>query len=244
MKKLFDTRFWDDTNVLKMSVDARLLFIYFITNPRVGICDVFELADEMMLLQTGLTEGRLSAAKAELEERNRARFHEGWVYLTQWKKHNDYEKSEQTRKGYERQLALVPSSVLSHFLSPSETPTRPPTGSLQTPYGGSKSKSNSNRDSKSNILNICRAYLDFWNEAWGTKYSAADPLKDNLEYWLGIYTSEQIRDAVMKAKTDPFWKDKIRPATLLRRKNRANESVDYIGDLLNRRQSKSITKIT
>ena len=76
-------------------------------------------------------------------------------------------------------------------------------------------------------------FLEKFNQVFGTSYRAVDPLINNLSYWLKTYNIEYILSAVEKAKTHPYWSDKMTPARMLRRKNTKGEEVDYIGDLLN-----------
>jgi YHS domain-containing protein len=71
------------------------------------------------------------------------------------------------------------------------------------------------------------------NSFAGTRYKATPGLLPNFTYWLESYTVEEMAKAYYNSKFHPWWKDKITPTKLLRRKNQNGESADYIGDLLN-----------
>jgi len=67
----------------------------------------------------------------------------------------------------------------------------------------------------------------------GTNFKEAKSFLGGLEYWLDSYTPQDIETAISKIKFDKFWKDKMTPVILFRRKNPQGEPVDYISQLLN-----------
>ena len=78
--------------------------------------------------------------------------------------------------------------------------------------------------------------LFVFNEVFKTKYESIESLKTNYSHWRKIYEPAQIEQAIINASKDSFWKGKLTPVILFRQKNQNKESVDYIGDLLNRKQ--------
>ena len=66
----------------------------------------------------------------------------------------------------------------------------------------------------------------------GRKFKGIDSFKNNLEYWLEIYEPKEIARAIENSKYDSFFKDKLTPVLLFRRKNPRGENVDYISQLL------------
>lgn len=94
------------------------------------------------------------------------------------------------------------------------------------------SEQRSNTLQELRIKNIEYIYSEF-NRVFGTKYKS-NSIGTNLTYWLETYSLEEIKQAIEAAKKDKFWNDKITPTILLRRKNPRGESVDYIGQLLNK----------
>lgn len=81
-------------------------------------------------------------------------------------------------------------------------------------------------------------FINQWNEILKNKYKSSEPIVSNLSYWLQTYSMDEIKTAISKISSHPFWKDKMTPTMLLRRKNPRGEAVDYIGELLNLKQSK------
>lgn len=97
--------------------------------------------------------------------------------------------------------------------------------------------SNIRQDTRQDKIDI----LEFWNRTYGTKFKSIDPLKENMDYWLQVYSLEEIKTAIENVKLDTFWKDKMTPTTLFRQKNQNKERVDYIGQLLNIRKEQAHT---
>lgn len=87
-----------------------------------------------------------------------------------------------------------------------------------------------------------KAYLEFWNQTMGTHGKSIRALVDNLEYWLQDYTIEDILGAVKVVPRHHFWRDKMTPEIMLRRKNPRQEAVNYIGEMLNYRKPGYIPK--
>jgi len=73
--------------------------------------------------------------------------------------------------------------------------------------------------------------LTTYNTELGTNYKTL-PYK-NIEYWLTVYTANEIKEAIANIKRNDFWKDKMKPETLFRRKDPNGNEVDRIGMLLN-----------
>lgn len=77
-----------------------------------------------------------------------------------------------------------------------------------------------------------KAYVTAWNKIHGTRYRGIENLAKNLQHWLTVYPPQEILQAIANVKGDDFWRDKMEPTTLVRRKNPQGEGVDYIGKML------------
>ena len=88
---------------------------------------------------------------------------------------------------------------------------------------------NDNNDNKQYI-----EFVNFWNFVFKREYKPIEALLPNFNYWVKIYSLDEIKKAIEVAHTDKFWADKIKPVILLRRKNPQGEAVDYIGGFINK----------
>lgn len=81
---------------------------------------------------------------------------------------------------------------------------------------------------------LAQKYLDHWNAVRKKNYTSVAAIKANLGYWLTAgYKFEQILQAVEATKYHEFFRKIDNPVVILRRKNKAMELVDHIGELLN-----------
>jgi hypothetical protein len=79
---------------------------------------------------------------------------------------------------------------------------------------------------------VSEGIIKAFNTYLGTKFKVSDGFKPNLEYWLNTYEHKEIEQAIKNIKFDKFWKDKMTPTMMFRRKNPQGEPVDYISQLL------------
>ena len=95
-----------------------------------------------------------------------------------------------------------------------------------------------NNNDKNDRMNINNKqyieYINFWNFVFKRKYKPIEALLPNFNYWVKIYSLDEIKKAIEVAHADKFWADKMKPVILLRRKNPQGEAVDYIGGFINK----------
>jgi hypothetical protein len=80
-----------------------------------------------------------------------------------------------------------------------------------------------------------------YNEVFNRKISLDKPTEKNIDYWLKVYSLEEIKQAIIRAKyfKHNWWvyrnnkSNEPNLSMLFRQKNTKQEKVDYIGELLN-----------
>jgi len=95
--------------------EARLLFIYCLSNPRINMCGIYELGDKYIMLETGLTPKEIEVAKQYLADAKRILFYNGWVRVVNAEKHNNYQNSPKNIAVYNRELEAIPAEVTGFF---------------------------------------------------------------------------------------------------------------------------------
>lgn len=75
--------------------------------------------------------------------------------------------------------------------------------------------------------------LSGYNTYFNKKFKNIDVWFKNFVFWRKTYSLEEIQDAILNAKGDSWWKDKLTLEKLFRTKNK-NGECDYIGGLLNK----------
>lgn len=120
---MIDTRIWHDGWVRKLSALERYLFIYLLSNDKCSFCGIYELPISLMSFETGIGEQELEDTMLPRLE-PKVYYHNGWVYLINFKKHHVSEKSNNSKKGYDSALNDVPRDVLEYF-SRYDSPLKP-----------------------------------------------------------------------------------------------------------------------
>ncbi len=82
--------------------------------------------------------------------------------------------------------------------------------------------------------------LEIFNEVQqrssSNRFISARSFEKNLPFWLELYSLDDIRRAVERSRRHQFWRDRLTPERLFRRKNTNGEEVDRIQELLTFRQ--------
>lgn len=131
--RLIKTKIWSDDWFSDLSVDARYLYLYLLSNKNTHICGYYKTSLKEMEFMTGLTKKRLETAIKELREN--MTYVEGWVILRNYPKHQNVSNNGKVQAAIERELANVPDSVLksnSKSKSKSETMDSLPIGYQDT----------------------------------------------------------------------------------------------------------------
>ena len=79
------TCFWSDDFISSLSPNAKLLYLYFLTNERTTLCGIYRLPIRYILFETGLLIGEVEEAMKELEAKTI--YYNGWIIIKNYKKH-------------------------------------------------------------------------------------------------------------------------------------------------------------
>ena len=244
--RIIQTRFWDDEFIAEASKDTRYLYVYLLTCQYINISGIFQLSERKIQFETGLTPKEYENAMQELQKNEKAFFYSGWVYMVNARKNNNYENSPKNITACEKELERVPVEVKQHFdrcldssidttidtsIDSSNDSTMHSRHKLKIINNKSKIKNQKEADSK--IFEI----RDFYNEVFGKNISSVRGFEKNFDYWREVHDLEKIKAAIVNARNDKFWHNKMTLAILFRQRNPNGESVDYIEDLANRDQS-------
>lgn len=107
--RIIHTKIWDDNWFIKLSRASKILFLYVLTNPSLGMTGIYELPDGKISYQTGITSAEIEACKAELSPK--IIFALGWVKIANIERYQNFSgpKNEIAMK---RELELIPQDVI------------------------------------------------------------------------------------------------------------------------------------
>jgi hypothetical protein len=126
-----------------------------------------------------------------------------------------------------------------------QTTNRPRTDHEQTE---TKSEENEESENSPNSIRVgegtnqrvveqLKTYVEKINHVLGTRFHSGSkyliPLIENYQYWLGVYSPEEILAAVENLKHPDFFMHNPNPFVLLKRVDTKGQPVDYLGTLLN-----------
>lgn len=112
--------FWTDTKVTEdFTPDDKLVYLYLLTNPNTNLCGCYEIAQRMIVNDTGLPANRVKTAMCNLERK-----HKVITYSTQtremliinWHKYN-WTNSDKFRKPLEAQIKAIKNTEFREYLA-------------------------------------------------------------------------------------------------------------------------------
>lgn len=124
------TKIWSDAWFSELSHEARLLYIYLLSNLATHICGYYELTVKEMSFFTGLQPKKVNDSLTELEPN--VMYIDGWVCIKNYAKHQNVANNIKVQTLIERELENVPEHVLS--LSQKSKSKSEAMDSLSMPY--------------------------------------------------------------------------------------------------------------
>lgn len=235
-----------------LNPNAKLLFLYFLTNKRIELTGAYELPIPIMSVETLLTDTEIKKALEELYPK--VAYIDGYVVIMNASKYQNYNKGNSYQKqAYEKEYENLPESVKA-FLE-GEMMTSPMT-SRMTSYRELdrnknteiRNKNIENRKKKkkkkkkkkeegeevSKVEMELKEIVDFYNEVFERAIRSTRGFEKNFEYWREVHDMEKIKRAIVVSRQDKFWRDKMTLEILLRTKNPNGEAVDRIEQLSNK----------
>jgi hypothetical protein len=113
--RIFQTRFYKDKEILKLSLEAQHLFMYLLTCEHINICGIFELPDPYILLESKLTHEQLDKGKKELQKLGRVVFDDCWIFVVNARKNNRYEESDLNKLAMVKEMMKIPKELRKVF---------------------------------------------------------------------------------------------------------------------------------
>jgi len=232
--RILHTSLWVDEYFTNLDVKEKLLFIYFISNERVNIINFYQLPTNRIKADTGIDSSFIDKTKAKFHKDKKIFFKDNYVFLVHGYKYQNY-GGPQNEKKKEKLISQLSKDVLAWYNNIIDT-------GIDTSIDSSIDTNDKSiiinhksiihiDETKNNIINDL---IIFYNQAMKSKFKTLS--SNNLDYWLKIYTVDDIKKAIQFIPTNDFWKDKMDLTVLLRRRNPKGEDVDYIGQLLNTRK--------
>jgi hypothetical protein len=91
-----NTHFWSDTYVVDLDPIEKLLFLYLLTNEKTNMLGIYELHIRRISFDTGIDKDMVMKIFDRFEEKEKAKYLDGYVVLRNFIKHQSYNTNMQT----------------------------------------------------------------------------------------------------------------------------------------------------
>lgn len=106
---------WYDEKFAKCTTATKLVFMYLITNDKLGLTPYHRITDRQILFDTGVDPIQLQVAKDELSALKWCFFYDEWVYHNHACAYVSYGGQPKVIAAKERELLSIPTSVKDYF---------------------------------------------------------------------------------------------------------------------------------
>lgn len=110
-----NTNFWKDNYIADLTKDEKLLFLYFLTNPRTTIAGVYEINVREIAFDTGITTEEINNILLKFAEDKKMFYEKGWLIVKNFVRHQRMNPS--TTQGVDRVLSDCPTWVKDKYIA-------------------------------------------------------------------------------------------------------------------------------
>jgi hypothetical protein len=104
--RVVSTHFWKDSYIIDLNKDEKLLFIYFLTNPRTTLAGIYEISVREIAFDTGLEAQQIMEIITKFTRDGRILFERNWLVLPNFLKHQRLNPS--IIRGVEKAIEELP----------------------------------------------------------------------------------------------------------------------------------------
>lgn len=241
--RILHTKFYQDSYILTLLAKERFLFLYLITNERVEKTGAYEVPLLIIQLETGLTENEILKGIEKFQSSDKIYYVDNYIVIKNILKYQNYSKgSAKQIESFNKEYESLPNSVKAIIDNDTELVNNQlPTSYKLVINNKEEIINNKTRIIKKkkvedfetpnpedvNLKNI----INYYNEVFNKNIVSDKGFIDNYRDWVKVHDVNKIRMAILNARKDSFWKDKLTLSILFRKKNQRNEAVDYIEEL-------------
>jgi len=114
--RIIHTKFWEDSFVCNLDPLEKLIFLYLLTNQRVGLTGIYELPDKFIIFDLDIELEKLQSTKKKLQDEGRIYFVDSYIAIRNASKYNDYSKgNDNQRKAFAKEITDLPEKVKNYL---------------------------------------------------------------------------------------------------------------------------------
>lgn len=111
----FHTRFWQDTYISDLDPIEKLLFVYALTSPYLGLTGIYETPIKHIAFETGLDKDMVVKIFDRFSKEKKIIYHKGWLCVVNYPKYQSF-KGVPLLKAVEKEIARIPNDILNFFI--------------------------------------------------------------------------------------------------------------------------------
>ena len=111
--RIIHTKVWRDGWFVNLSKEAKLLWIYLLTNDKINISGFYEITDRELEFDLGFKVDKDITDQLK----PKAIFCMGWVFIPNIEKYNSYRNSPKNQTAFIREIECIPRVVINTILS-------------------------------------------------------------------------------------------------------------------------------
>lgn len=119
------TKIWDDGYFLNLNPHEKLLFIYFLTNPRVNIIFLYECPRKIISMETGIDQQIIEQVMKKLEAASKMYFFNDFIFLKNAPKYEKF-SGEKVEIAKTKLYSALSKGILDWYNKISDTPINTP----------------------------------------------------------------------------------------------------------------------
>lgn len=133
------TKIWQDEWFCELEPDAKLLFVYFVTNRAASVAGIYKLPLKFVGFETGMTLPRVNTLLKHFQQAGKVYHENGVIWVKNLRAYQTYQgkASEQVEKRIQKDIDEIPDGNLKRqylaFYSNGHTPTIPTPHPVDTP---------------------------------------------------------------------------------------------------------------
>lgn len=112
--RIIHTKIWTDSTFVDLTKNGKILFIYLISNDRIGLTGAYEISNRILSFNTGLSLEEIIEAKKELDKP--FIFQGEWVVIRNHNRYNNYAANKLQKKAYIREYNQVPKDLQKYLM--------------------------------------------------------------------------------------------------------------------------------
>jgi len=110
-QRIVNTKFWDDSYIVRLSPTTKLVFLYFLTNPLTNISGVYELPLRRVAFDVGIPEREIQEILDKFIADGKVIYSDGWLAVVNFIKYQAVHNPK-VRQGIASELKKVPLALL------------------------------------------------------------------------------------------------------------------------------------